>query len=439
MEAVKKINGGGRNDDGGKPLTDVTPVDGKPLSIETLSDNIPTTPEKLKKSNDSIMVAQFELGKNLQNGLEDYETAITAYETQLTRFPGNDLEEQALFNLYYCYKKTGNLQKAEEVKRKLESKYGNGKSAKLLKNPEAASDSLHKKDGAAQYTDVYNLFIEGKFQEALAKKKNADSVYGNHYWSPQLLYIEAVYHIQQKNDSVATNVLNNIITLNPGTPMAAKAQNLVNVLSRRQQIENYLTQLQIEMPREDSVPLLDDSPTIRNVKPATVATNPVANNQQPAKTAPANDKVAAKPSVDSIKVKKAEPATPSAYSFDTQSPHMVVLVMDKVDPVYINEAKNAFARYHREKYYAKYLDVIANPLTDDVRLLLISKFTNAAEAIEYIEKTKRLAPSEIIPWMPATKYSFIIITESNLNVLNGNKNIAEYKKFLTQNYPGIFN
>jgi tetratricopeptide (TPR) repeat protein len=438
MEAVKRLNAGGRNDDEGKALTDVTAAEQQPLTLEALSDNIPTTPEKLKKSNDSIMRAQFELGKSLQNGLEDYEAAITAYETLLTRFPETDLEEQTLFNLYYCYTKAGSLQKAKEVKRKLESKYSNGKPAQLLKNPEAAADSSHKKDGAAQYTDVYNLFIEGKFEEALVRKKRADSVYGNHYWSPQLLYIEAVYHIQQKNDSVATSVLSNIVTLNPGTPMAAKAQKLVEVLSRRQQIETYLTQLQVETPKQDSIEYLDDSPAVKDIKSTTVTTNNnVAGNQQPVKKDVADNKAIVKPSIDSLKVKKAE-ATLSAYSFDTQQPHMVVLVMEKVDPVYINEAKNAFVRYHREKYYAKYLDVIVNPFTDDVRLLLFSKFTNAAEAIEYIEKTKKLAPSEIIPWMPATKYSFLIITEGNLGVLNGDKNIEAYKKFLAQNYPGIF-
>jgi outer membrane protein assembly factor BamD (BamD/ComL family) len=439
IEAIKRANTNGRNEGDGKPLTDITPAEEKPLSLETLSDNIPTSPEKLIRSNDSIMQACFQLGQSLQNGLEDYAAAITAYENLLTRFPTTGLEEKTLFNLYYCYSKTGDVQKAREVKAKLENKYGSGKLAAILKNPALAADSLHKKDGAGLYNQVYNLFIEGKFEEALSEKKKADSSFGKHYWSPQLLYIEAVYHIHQRNDSAATTVLNNIVNLNPGTPMAAKAQNLVDVLSRRQQIEDYLTQLEVQMPQADPAVVITDTSTLKNIKSATVAANPVKDNQQPVKAVAVEKQPGAKTSVDSLKVAKIASGTPSAYSLDMQSPHLVMLIMEKVDPVYVNEAKNAFVRYHREKYYAKYLEVTPNPLTADIQLLLFGKFDNAAAAIEYVEKTKRLAPSEIIPWMPAAKYSFVIITSSNLDILNGTKNMGDYKKFITQNYPGIFN
>ena len=44
------------------------------------------------------------------------------------------------------------------------------------------------------------------------RKKIADSMYGKNYWTPQLLYIEAVYYIKQREDSTAKSVLNNIIS-----------------------------------------------------------------------------------------------------------------------------------------------------------------------------------------------------------------------------------
>ena len=92
----------------------------------------------------------------------------------------------------------------------------------------------------------------GKFDEALNKKHSADSLFGKHFWTPQLLYIEAVYHVHQREDSAAKAVLNNINTLYPGSPMAAKARSMIDVLGRRKQIEDYLTKLKIERPKEDS-------------------------------------------------------------------------------------------------------------------------------------------------------------------------------------------
>ena len=134
----------------------------------------------------------------------------------------------------------------------MQNRFGNSKLNSILKNP-VPQDSGRKNEGAPVYDEVYNLFIEGKFDEALSKKHQADSLYGKHYWSPQLLYIEAVYQVHQRNDSAAIIVLNNINNLYPGTPMAAKAKTMIDVLGRRKQIEDYLTKLQIEIPPDDSV------------------------------------------------------------------------------------------------------------------------------------------------------------------------------------------
>lgn len=422
---------------GKSPFDDVTPLtntdaESKPLSIETLLENVPTTPEKLKHSQDSIMNARFALGKALQDGLEDYPAAIEAYEKLLVDFPGTQYEEQTLFNLYYCYSKTGDTQNMARIKAIMQSMFSKGNLNAVLQNP-AAVDSGHKKEGAALYDNIYNLFIEGKFEEALSTKHAADSLYGRHYWSPQLLYIESVYHIQQRNDSTAIKVLNNIVSIYPGTVMAAKAQNLVKVLGRRKQIEDYLTNLQIERPKDDSI---NGEPRIIN--PAIVANNNQLNNKTGKADSNKITNTVIKSKADSVQIIKKPSAIVSPFSNAPEQPHYAVLVMDKVDPVYVSEAKNAFNRYNQEKYYKKPVAITPLPLTDDIRLILFGKFDNAASALDYIEKAKKLAASEIIPWMPAAKYSFVIITEANLEILKNNKDIPNYRKFLTQYYPSLF-
>jgi tetratricopeptide (TPR) repeat protein len=431
--AIKQQTPDGKsNADQVQPLTDAQAGDAnKPLSYETLLGRLPLTLEKLKISNDSIMNAQFELGKTLQDGLEDYGAAIEVYEKLLHQFPNSPLEEQTLFNLYYCYKKTGDTQKMEQIKLSMESKFSNNKLTSIIKNPQTADD-LHKKDGARLYEEVYNLFIEGKFDEALNKKHAADTLYGNHYWSPQLLYIESVYHINQRDDSTAKAVLGNIISLYPGTPMAAKAQNLIEVLGRRKQIEDYLTRLQIERPKDDSAGVTDNQ---------TLTNSPIQNNQPqnlPQKTV---DNKIIKSNADSLQTAKKGVTTVVpllAFVNAPDKPHFVVLVMDKVDPVYVNEAKNAFNRYNKEKYYNKQIDITPLALTDDIRFILFSQFDSAAAALEYLDKARKLAASEIIPWMPAAKYSFIIITETNLETLKNSKDVPAYKKFIAQHFPGLF-
>ncbi|HEY4149628.1 MAG TPA: hypothetical protein VGM41_11895, partial [Chitinophagaceae bacterium] len=294
--------------------------------------------------------------------------------------------------------------------------------------------SLHKKSSEELYEQIYNLFIEGKFDDALAMKHHADSLYGNHYWSPQLLYIEAVYHIQQRDDSSAIKALNHIVTLYPANPIVPRVKKLIEVLGRRREIEDYLINLKIEHAPEDSTkitiaptrqqigtPLLQDSTTVGKVK-APVTYIPPSKAD----------------SLRTLPPKPVAPALPTAFTYAPEKPHYVALVMDKVDPVYVNEAKNAFSRYHKEKYPDQTIAITPMPLTDDIRFVLFGAFDNAASAMDYIDKTRKLAATDIIPWMPPTKYSFILVSEINLELLKSNKDLPQYRKFLEQRFPTLF-
>jgi hypothetical protein len=263
--------------------------------------------------------------------------------------------------------------------------------------------------------------------------------------------------------------------------MAAKARALIDVLSRRKQIEDYLTNLQIERPAEDSTgmadpiaivtppPVSQQPPVVVQPaqQPPAVVTKPdpqPANNmpktqQQPTTTPKVEqpkpdvakiDKTVtppAKPPVtqlpppvvkkDSVKA-KVEAPKPLVLTNNTDQPHYVAIVLDKVDPVYVNEARNAFTRYNREQNATKGLSVNNQTISDEYKLVLIGTFPNAGDAITYIDKTKKLAASEIVPWLPAAKYSFVIITDNNLQVLLNTKDVNAFKQFLNQHYPGKF-
>ena len=72
------------------------------------------------------------------------------------------------------------------------------------------------------------------------------------------------------------------------------------------------------------------------------------------------------------------------------------------------------------------------------RVLLISPFKNAAEALLYIEQTQPKTASEIIPWLKGGKYSYSIITARNLELLKEKKDVEKYREFINKNLPGKF-
>lgn len=406
-----------------------TPLETNDISYNGLLANIPLTPEKMDTSNTKIALALFQLGKNYQTLLEDYYAAIETYEESLDRFPDSLYHGELWLNLSFCYAQIGNKSQADIYRNKLLTRFKDSKHADYLLHPEKMNPTKNNPAATARYEKIYELFIEGKFKEALQEKQNADSLYGNTYWNPQLLYIEAVYNVHQKNDSAAILVLNQIVNLYPKEPLREKAAIMIDVLKRRKSIENYLTNLQIKRVEEAPELMVFDDTKVITQKP----------KEQPVTTTlpPQEKKVEKKEIVINPEVKKPDPISNDAFSFDAFQPQMVVMVLDKVDPVYINEARNAFVRYNRENFYSAQLQITRDTLNSDKTLLLFSPFVAAETAIQFMDKIRKDAPREV-SWLPAQKYSFLIISEKNLNILKANQKLEDYLKLLNEKYPGKF-
>jgi hypothetical protein len=406
----------------GSPVAEEGPVE---ITYDALSAKLPLTDSLLKISNDSIQKALFNLGKIYADEVEDCNASIGTLELLRTRYPEFAKMDDVLFKLFYCYTKTGNTAKAAEVKQLMTDKYKNSPLTAIVttgKNPSAKTEN---KEATKIYENIYDLFIEGKFEEAVANKKIADSIYGKHYWTQQLLYIESVYYIKQRNDSAATRVLQTIVTNFAKTPIAAKATNLINVLQRRTEIETELNNYNMQQPVKDSAAAKIDTAVV--VKPAVTAP-PV--NKPPVQTV--TPPIAEK---DTVTVK---PVTPAVYSHNPNEAHAVMIILNKVDPVFRNESKNSFLMYNRQKYYNQTLDITAYDIDQDNRLLIMTGFANAQQAVDYITAAKPKAATEIIPWLKQDRYTFSIISPSNLEKLKADKNIPAYKKFIEGFYPGKF-
>jgi hypothetical protein len=371
---------------------------------------------------------------------------------------------EVLFHLYYAYQRSGDAAKAAEIKRLLQQNFPSSRETTILASGVDPLSNRPSAEVTRTYEGIYDMFIEGRFEEAKTAKHIADSIYKTNYWSPQLLYIESVYHIKQNDDSTATEILNTIIQQNPESPMAEKATTLLDVLGRRQEIEEELRNLQIERPLDEGVatvtepskPIRQAIPTIDTAtakkpvtpqpneqiqKPAEPKKQDIVRNDAPIK----RDTTAAKPSdvtivkpkqnvvVDTAN-KKPVAAKPSAlgFTYDAEAPHFAVVILNKVDNIFGNEARNAFNRFSKESYVNQVPNVQLQPLNAENKLLLIGPFTNILQAADYVQKALPIAGTQIVPWLKADKYSFSVISESNLEVLKTNPNLDNYKKFLEQ-------
>ncbi len=403
-----------------------TPIINTDFSYDGLLNNLPLTADKLNASNILVAASLFELGKLYQNSLEDYGIASQTYETSLQRFPDNLYNGELYLNLIYCYRKLGNLSKAAYYKNLLLTNFKESKYAQIVLNPQAIKQGTKDPAANKRYENIYTLFIEGQFEKAVQDKKIADSLYGNNYWSPQLLYIESVYYIKQKQDSQAIGTLNNIITQYPTSPLKDKAATMIDVLNRRKQIEDYLTGLNITRADGDKMIVINDE-----LNQQKIITTP-NKTEQPKTIVPDGKKEVVQP-----QIVKPQPVTNGTFTFIAEESQNIVMILDKVDPVYITEARNAFNRYNREKFSGEAIEITKDAIDKDRNILIFRKFSDANAAILYADRLKKNAPTEV-SWLPANKYSFVIISDANLQVLKANKDLVGYIKLLNNKYPGKF-
>lgn len=401
--------------DGTKPIE---------FSYDGLMADLPLSQELIDSSNSNIARSLFSAAQIFQNDLEDYEQAVITYEEFITRFPGHRQTPEVYFGLAYSYGKLGNTAKSNYYRSLLTSNYAGSNSAKMISNPSLLKPGEKNPEVTARYAGIYDMFIEGNFSQATAAKNRADSTFGNNYWLPQLLYIESVYYIKEKKDSNAIAVLKNLQGLYPQSPLREKAATMIDVLGRRAEIEKYLTDLQVTRIEDEKVIISDDKAPI-SVKVPTAA--PIV-----VKTAPP---VVIKKMSDSIKLPQVY--VNKSFTLQPDAPHYVVMILDKVDAVYVNEAKNAFTRFNKGSMATLNVVISRDAIDAEKALVVFKPFDNAEGALKYFDKIKKAAPSEV-SWLQPAKYSFIIISESNLQLLKTNKDITSYKQLLNANFGNRF-
>ena len=402
------------------------------ISMESLLASLPLTQELIQQSNQKKFDAYETIGNIYKNKLDNCTESIYWNERLIKESSTISNLEQKYFDLSVCHKKEGVPEKSKYYQDLLLKTFPESKLNLFLKDPLALSKIEKEKEVAATntYEKIYDLLISGKFDEALTLKKEADSVYGETKWTPQLLYLESLYYINKKEDSLAIETLGKITTLYPSSPLSEKATLVSSVLRRRSEIEMELNNKIVVKEQEQSVEWIDDRPLAR-AKIGEVKLDSMVKDKEPAK-------VVQPIKLDSSSLITAKKITTSEkYIFDLNESQLVLLILTDVDIIYTNEAKRAIANYNNRSFSNKTLGVLQEKI-DEKTILKISAFKSIVEAMDYIDLAKKLGSTEIFPWLPSQKYSFLLISESNYKTLQGENKISPYLEFIRVQLPGKF-
>ena len=469
-------------------------IDSTYVTAEDLLMMLPDSEEEKRLFTDSINTAIFSIGKDFQNQMMDFEASTQYYRDYIFRSSKSELMPEVLYNLYVSSYLARNGRLADSARNALLTNYAESDWAKIIQSQQgnlaSISSSSIANDTTKVYDMIYQFFLEGKFEEALANKKAADEMYGTHYWTPQLLYIEGVYYVTQNNDSTAIQTLETLRTRFANSEMAKKAEVMINVLKRRSEIEKYLAELQISpysphkepviartnfvKPKEESelwkdlpkdvVIVLDKEgnpiprfprtlqeilkeETAIALPPASEEETVVAKTeeQQPVQQPEEEDKVAvvqppepaATDSTQQTRVNPFEtPATPPVqqpkpeeqFKYEKAVITYAVVVLDNVDQVYLNEVGNAFNRFNLIMFENIEIQVQQKPVGERYQMLLLGPFKDGYEAGGYVNEIAPNTQSTIIPWLDNSKYLIRTINKNDLDKITEEKDLENYLK-----------
>ena len=374
------------------------------ITPEYLYNAIPLTEEKIDASNKIIINALYQNGKTFSDVLDDCATAIITYEDLLMRFPDNEFTEKAMFNLAYCYKNTNKIQKGKIILEALDLDFGNGTQNKIAK---AKTANPEKTEATKVYSNIYKLFNNENYEQAVKEKNITDSIFKGKYWNPQLNLIEAIYLIKQQNDSAAVNKLNTIINNDADKQLKEKAATMIDVLKRRKAIIAHLNTL-------DSTGKFDSSIIFREryIKDSLI---------QAAKDAYV---------IDSSLIGK-------SFVNNPLESHFSLLLLNEVENAFINQTKTSIDSFNLSNSTTKAVSIQALKLNKQYTLILLGPHKDASIAIFYIDYLKQNM-QKVLPWLPSSKFSFSIIGVSNLEILKANNNMDKYKAFIKSTFPDKF-
>jgi tetratricopeptide (TPR) repeat protein len=353
---------------------------------QTFLKDIPDSPAKLKKAEDSLFTAYFKLGNLYNQQLKEQAKAAETFEKLLTRNPQTQYAAEVYYNLYLIYTQL-NDPKAETYAARLRTEYPKSSFAKLIDQPDYLQQNAAANNVVRQlYDSAYTLYEKDEFQKAQKLNTEIQKKYPQNDISDKLAFLDLMLIGKTQKVAVYKDALNSFILSNPGSPLALRAQEILAALN------NYET-AQASLASQKNQP-------------------PPPVTQQPPVPIPA-------------------PVAPVNYKLNPDSPHLFVIAFP-INTEALGKLPNQLSRYHDKYYQTDNLSVTPYLLGDSLELVVIKTFPDAKRAHTYGVKQK--SPQAPLAKLRGIDFTTFVISAENFPVFYKANNLEEYMAFYRKNY-----
>lgn len=422
---------------------------------EKLLASIPTTPEKLAKSNDLLVDAYYNAGVIYKDGLENYPKAENMFETANSRFPKHKLLLESYYNLYLIAQKRDQRTKAETYKQKILNEFPESVIAKILRDPNYINET-NKQQLAVQsyYQSTYEDYQNNRLDTAWYKAKMSDNVFKPNPLSQKFELLLALIYAKQNRLEDYVQALQKLSNKSTDIEVKKSASDLLNLLNKSSlpQVDlskdkARLDSLNALFPAEktpiDELKQLNEAKQQAIDKGVKVTLNAPSN--QPTKeevVATEKDKDVAVTTTENPTVKTETTAAPVVVMEDTTSPYVrsegavhycIVYIKDPAvaqSTTMSTMAKiNAFNSSVHELLKLQTKQVMIDSKN---KLLNIRQFKNGADALAYYKSL--ITQKQLFEEMQSGQFVVTCISATNFSTLLSQKDIAAYQKYFERVY-----
>lgn len=340
--------------------------------------NLPFTEEQKQEANRQIAEALYNVGFIYFNQLSDYPRSIDAYEKLDTRYPGNDNELPAWYALYKMYKDENEMEKSDDYKNRILSKYPESSYANFILDP-----SYYKKlndssqEASALYNKTYEAYQLGQYYRVRMNVERGLELYPNDTaFAPRFALLDAIARGRLETIDTMAYALLGVVRKYPTSSIRNYTMTLLQHINEEYQLGIDLTGL-----------------------------------------------VDAKGGVIEEKPK-------SPYVHSPQSKHVVAIIFNP-KKIRTEPLKVRLSDFNKKEYRFKSFDVQTLLFNDELTLISLSEFENEQEAKDYI--TSMFLTDYLFGGMDKNNYWVFPVSLDNYPAFYKEKNLEEYKTFLDEN------
>jgi hypothetical protein len=383
------------------------------LAIQLIQNNADLNQSKAKRNKNSLSIAKLFLYE-----LNDFEKALPRYQEVIQHNIDPNATESALLDLASHYLHIGQPTMSDSIIKIITQAFPEGSYLQKKKAKENI-ESINKNSSEA-YSAAYFTAQIGDWDQFSAQMETAQQLFKGTKWNTPYQFLKVKMNAQQGKDSLAIDLLNQIITQNKSEAIKARAKDIITEINNRKATEAYLTALKIEKPKK-IVDMAQEA--IEKTKGSSIAIKHDSSLNSTGKII----------GMASLNLKKDSTQTISnanqiTFTNDSLEQHYIALQTMNVSAVFVKEIQNAFKDVNAEDFRKLNLAVTFVQFTDQSHIVWIGPFTNASEGLAYIKQVKPRLSTEIISFVGKNQYDLTLIGKSNIILINNQEQLNQYKR-----------